>query len=142
MSKISEYIPPHPWWQVGNDSTLRQQLLSMSDEQVLALRQEIKGAITSTQAQLTGDRPGRWREDAKRAMSHMVRRLSIVKLELTDLADNQGGQPFRRLIQEEQPAVGEERPADGEHLLLPARQRPARLVRPIAEPREHLEDPL
>ena len=57
-----------------------------------------------------------------------------------DLADDERGEPFRRLVEEQHPAVGEERPADGQHLLLAARERAARLGFALPEAREQLED--
>ncbi len=45
-------------------------------------------------------------------------------------------QAERRLVAEQQPGPGHERPADGEHLLLAARERARELAAPLAEHRE------
>ena len=37
-----------------------------------------------------------------------------------DFPPDEGAEPFRRLVQDEQPGIGHQRPADGEHLLLTA----------------------
>ena len=42
--------------------------------------------------------------------------------DLEDRLDEQRGQPHRWLVQEQQPGLGHEGPADGEHLLLAARE--------------------
>ena len=48
----------------------------------------------------------------------------------------------RRLVEEQHPRLGHQRPADGEHLLLAARQRAALLAGALAQPREQVEDAL
>ena len=44
-----------------------------------------------------------------------------------------------RLVQQQQPGSGHERPPDGQHLLLAAGQRATLLVQALAEPREQHE---
>ena len=55
---------------------------------------------------------------------------------LEDLLDQDRREPERRLVEQQEPRPGHQRPADREHLLLAARQRAALLVGPLAEPRE------
>ena len=42
--------------------------------------------------------------------------------------DQHGGEAHRRLVEQQEPRAGHQRPADGQHLLLAARQRAARLA--------------
>ena len=61
---------------------------------------------------------------------------------LEDLAGDQRGEAERRLVQQEKPRAGHERAADGEHLLLAARERAGGLTAPLPEDREEGEDAL
>ena len=56
------------------------------------------------------------------------------------LTDDQRREPLRRLVDEQDPVLVQERPADGHHLLLAARQRPGPLARPLVEDREQVVD--
>jgi hypothetical protein len=55
------------------------------------------------------------------------------------LADHRG-KPFGRLVEDEQARIGHQRPADGQHLLLAARERAGRIGRAARQPREQGED--
>src|SRR5258705_10422387 len=57
-----------------------------------------------------------------------------------DLADDQGGQAERRLVQHEHGRARHQRAADREHLLLAPAERARELASPLAEPGESLED--
>src|SRR5262249_62247886 len=59
-----------------------------------------------------------------------------------DLAHHDGSEAERRLVEEQAAGPGHEPAPDGEHLLLAARERPAALLPPLAQPREELVDVL
>ncbi len=61
---------------------------------------------------------------------------------LEDLLDQDGRQPHARLVEQQQARAGHQRPADGEHLLLAARERARDLGQAFLEAREEGEDPL
>ena len=53
-----------------------------------------------------------------------------------DLLDEHGRQPQRRLVEQHQDWLGHEAPADGQHLLLAAAQRPGQLRPPLGQDRK------
>ena len=53
-----------------------------------------------------------------------------------------GRQAHRRLVEQQHLGPGHQRPADGQHLLLAARQRAARLLAPLRQAGEEREDPV
>src|SRR5262245_4713224 len=55
---------------------------------------------------------------------------------VADVPDERGREPLRRLVHQDEPRAGHHHPGNGEHLLLPARQRLGRLVDPFVEPRK------
>ena len=57
-----------------------------------------------------------------------------------DLGDEQRREPLRRLVDEQQPVVVEQRPADRDHLLLAARERPGALRAALAQLGEEVVD--
>ena len=59
--------------------------------------------------------------------------------QLEDLVDDDRRQPERRLVEQEQRGPRHQRPADGEHLLLPARERAPVLPHALAQDREEVE---
>jgi hypothetical protein len=59
-----------------------------------------------------------------------------------DLLDQHGRQSHRRLVQQEQPGTPHEGAADGQHLLLTARQRAGHLGDALLQAREQREHPL
>ena len=52
---------------------------------------------------------------------------------LVELADHERGQAERELVEEEELRVGGEGPGQGEHLLLPARERARQLLAPVGQ---------
>src|SRR6266498_2909160 len=60
--------------------------------------------------------------------------------DLEDLAGEEGGEPERRLVEEDEPGSRHERPPDGEHLLLAAGEVPRELAAVPAQRREVVED--
>src|SRR5262249_25544858 len=59
-----------------------------------------------------------------------------------DLVDHRRGQAERELVEQEEPGVGHQRAPDGQHLLLPARERGSAHRAPHLEDREELVDAL
>src|SRR5579884_2960972 len=57
-----------------------------------------------------------------------------------DVLDDERREPLRRLVDQEQPRVGDQRAADREHLLLAAREAPRAARAQLAELRQLLED--
>ena len=57
-----------------------------------------------------------------------------------DLGDQQGRQSLRGLVDEQQAIVVQEGPADREHLLLPSRERPGRLLAALTQLGEQVVD--
>jgi hypothetical protein len=68
------------------------------------------------------------------------RRISVISSNVASTIV--GDEPQRRLVEHEQLRTGHERPRDGEHLLLAARQRPAELLGALAQDGEALEHAL
>src|SRR2546427_11148573 len=56
--------------------------------------------------------------------------------DLLDLGDHPGHEPFGGLVEQDDLRLEHHRARDGEHLLLAARQRPARLTAPLSQDRE------
>ncbi len=54
--------------------------------------------------------------------------------------DENGRKTFRRLVEKDEAWIGHQRPADRQHLLLPAAQHGARPVRPFLEHRKQIVD--
>ncbi len=61
---------------------------------------------------------------------------------LLDLRDDDGREPLGRLVHDEEVRVGDERPADREHLLLAAGELPAAVAAPFGEAGKDLVDAL
>jgi hypothetical protein len=61
---------------------------------------------------------------------------------LGDLPHDHGGQPLGGLVHHQERGVEEQRPRDGQHLLLAAGQLGAPVGPPLGQPREHPVDPL
>ena len=61
---------------------------------------------------------------------------------LADACDHPRRQPERRLVQEQHPGRGHQRPGDRQHLLLAAGEQPGALARALAQQRKQLEHPL
>ena len=59
-----------------------------------------------------------------------------------DLLHEHRGEPERRLVEEEEPRAGHQRPPDGEHLLFAPAHGAGRLAPALAKPRKALEHPL
>ena len=57
------------------------------------------------------------------------------------LLDQERGEAERRLVEDQQPGLGHQAAADGEHLLFAAGQRAGALALPFGEPREDREHP-
>jgi hypothetical protein len=62
--------------------------------------------------------------------------------EVADLGHDQGGQAEAGLVQQQVTGAGHERPADGQHLLLPAREVPRDLPPPLPQQREQPVHPV
>src|SRR6185312_2064252 len=57
-----------------------------------------------------------------------------------EVAHDHRREPLERLVEKDDLGVADERPRDGEHLLLAAREVGAAVAAPLLEPREHLVD--
>jgi hypothetical protein len=59
---------------------------------------------------------------------------------LTDPPHHGRREPFRRFVQQDRVGIGHQRPADRQHLLLPAAQGPGEVHAPFLQPRKELVD--
>ena len=59
-----------------------------------------------------------------------------------DRVDEHRGEAHRRLVEQQDPRLGHQRPAHRQHLLLAAAERAGDLVLALLRPREHLEGAL
>jgi hypothetical protein len=81
--------------------------------------------------------------DVLLAQHHGDRRgIAQQRQRLRDLLQDDWRQAQRRLIQNQQLRLHHQRPRDGQHLLLAARQRRGRLPLPLLQDREKVEQPL
>jgi hypothetical protein len=74
-------------------------------------------------------------------MSSRGRPISARGEQVDQVVDHRGGEALRELVDHEQPGPAHQRPADGGHLLLPARHAAGRLLRPLGQAGEQLVDP-
>src|SRR5438874_1490934 len=85
-----------------------------------------------------------WRDaahDAEVLLDEQHRRQLGEPLEHTrNIRDERGRETLRRLVDEKYAVVVQECPRDGDHLLLPARERAGALLPPLLELREELVD--